>query len=53
LIIALCAINRVNAPHELVERLARELSEESAEAFSARFHLDRYHGAEQSLAPQA
>lgn len=49
LIIALCERDRVEAPRALVEELARSLSEESDEAFSARFHLDRYYGAEQSV----
>jgi 4-hydroxy-2-oxovalerate aldolase len=48
LIIALCERDRVNAPRALVEELARSLSTVGDEAFSARFHLDRYHGAEQS-----
>lgn len=51
LIVALCEKDRVSAPRPLVEQLARELSQEPDEAFSARFHLDRYHGAEQNPAP--
>ena len=51
LIIALCEKDRVNAPRALVEELARTLSAESDDAFSARFHLDRYHGAEQDPDP--
>lgn len=53
LIIALCEHDRVNAPRNLVERLARELSTESDQAFSARFHLERYHGAEQRTEPSS
>lgn len=49
LIIALCERDRVNAPRALVEELASSLSSESDEAFSARFHLERYYGAEQNL----
>lgn len=49
LIIALCERDKVNAPAALVEQLARQLSEESDDTFLARFRLDRYHGAEQSL----
>lgn len=49
LIIALCERDLVEAPRALVEELARSLSEESDEAFSARFHLERYYGAEQSF----
>jgi 4-hydroxy-2-oxovalerate aldolase len=48
LIIALCAEDRVNAPRDLVERIARRISEETEEVFTARFRLDRYFGAEQS-----
>jgi 4-hydroxy 2-oxovalerate aldolase len=48
LIIALCDHDRVNAPRGLVEHLARTLSAEGDDAFSARFHLERYHGAEQN-----
>lgn len=47
LIIALCERDRVNAPRALVEELARSLNAGGDEAFSARFHLDRYHGSEQ------
>jgi 4-hydroxy-2-oxovalerate aldolase len=48
LIIALCEQDKVNAPRELVEGIARRLSNEADEVFTARFHLERYHGAEQS-----
>ncbi|MCC2667804.1 MAG: 4-hydroxy-2-ketovalerate aldolase [Armatimonadetes bacterium] len=48
LILALCAVDRVNAPRELVERLAREQSNQGEEVFTARFHLERYFGAEQN-----
>lgn len=48
LIIALCEKDKVNAPRTLVEELARALSAEPEDAFSARFHLDRYYGAEQN-----
>jgi 4-hydroxy-2-oxovalerate aldolase len=51
LIIALCERDRVNAPRDLVEQLARSLQSGSDEAFSGRFHLDRYHGAEQTSDP--
>lgn len=50
LIIALCEQDKVNAPRELVERLAKELAARkvtSAEPVTARFHLDRYFGSEQ------
>ena len=51
LIIALCERDRVNAPRAVVEELARNLSAEGDQAFSARFHLERYHGAEQKSDP--
>jgi 4-hydroxy-2-oxovalerate aldolase len=51
LIIALCERDRVNAPRAVVEELARALSAEGDDAFSARFHLERYHGAEQKSDP--
>jgi 4-hydroxy 2-oxovalerate aldolase len=51
LIIALCERDRVNAPRAVVEELARALSEEGDDAFSARFHLERYFGAEQKPEP--
>ncbi len=51
LIVALCQHDRVNAPRELVENLARSLQAEGDEVFSGRFHLDRYHGAEQLSDP--
>jgi 4-hydroxy-2-oxovalerate aldolase len=51
LIIALCERDRVNAPRAIVEELARALSEEGDDAFSARFHLERYYGAEQKPEP--
>jgi 4-hydroxy-2-oxovalerate aldolase len=47
LIIAVCEENKVDAPRDLVERIARRISEESEEVFTARFRLDRYFGAEQ------
>lgn len=50
LIKALCERDRVNAPRALVEQLARELHDESG-VFTARFRLDRYHGAEQQSEP--
>ena len=47
LIIALTEEDKVNAPRELVDRLAQRLQVEGDEVFTARFRLDRYHGAEQ------
>jgi 4-hydroxy 2-oxovalerate aldolase len=51
LIIALCERDRVNAPRQLVEDIAKSLSQESDCAFSARFHLNRYYGSEQLPLP--
>lgn len=51
LIIALCERDKVNAPRAMVEDLARALSAQPESAFSARFDLDRYYGAEQNPAP--
>lgn len=48
LIIALCEQDRVDAPRALVEKLALQLSKEKDEAYSARFNLNRYYGAEQT-----
>ena len=47
LIIAVCEEDRVNAPRDLVDRIAQEISKETDDVFTARFRLDRYHGAEQ------
>lgn len=47
LIMAVCAEDKVNASREMVERLAKKLSEEMKEIYTARFRLDRYYGAEQ------
>ena len=47
LIMAVCAQDKVNAPRELVERMAQKLAEDSGEVYTARFGLDRYFGAEQ------
>lgn len=48
LIIALCEQDRVNAPKSLVESIAKKISQEKDETFTARFRLDRYYGAEQT-----
>jgi 4-hydroxy-2-oxovalerate aldolase len=47
LIINLCEENKIDAPRDTVERIAKRLSEEGEEVFTARFRLDKYHGAEQ------
>ena len=51
LIMALCEVNKMDAPKELVEAIAKQISEEGEEVFTARFRLDRYHGAEQEALP--
>lgn len=48
LMIAVCEEDKVNAPHDMVERIAQRISKESEDVFTARFHLDRYYGDEQS-----
>lgn len=48
LIESLCLVDKVNAPAELVERLARELKTDAGEVFTARFDFDEYFGSEQS-----
>jgi 4-hydroxy 2-oxovalerate aldolase len=47
LIMALCEENKVDAPRALLDRIAREISQEGEEVFTGRFRFDRYHGAEQ------
>lgn len=47
LILALTQVDKVNAPEELVERIARKLRS-TGEIFTARFEFDEYYGHEQS-----
>lgn len=47
LIMAVCEEDKVNAKPAMVDRIARHLSQEDEEVFTARFRLNRYHGAEQ------
>lgn len=47
LIMAVCEVDKVNAPVATVDRVAREISEQNEEIFTARFRLDRYFGTEQ------
>lgn len=48
LIVGVCEEDKVNAPPDLVDRVAARLrGEHEEEVFTARFRLDRYHGAEQ------
>ena len=52
LIISVCEENKVDAPAELVERKAREISEKTeykrSVALTSKFNFDRFHGSEQS-----
>lgn len=48
LIMAVCEVDKVNAPRELVDRVAQRLHNEGAEVVTARFRFDRYHGEEQA-----
>jgi 4-hydroxy 2-oxovalerate aldolase len=47
LIIGVCQLDKVNAPPELVERVAKQISAESDEVFTARYEFDEYFGDEQ------
>ena len=47
LIIALCEEDKVEAPRDLLDRIARTISQEHDGVFTGRFRFDRYHGAEQ------
>jgi 4-hydroxy-2-oxovalerate aldolase len=47
LIIAVCEQDKVDASRELLEQVAQKVQDETDEVFTARFRLDRYHGAEQ------
>lgn len=46
---ATCEDDKLNAPREreLVEQIAKKISQESEEVFTTRFRLDRYSGSEQ------
>jgi 4-hydroxy-2-oxovalerate aldolase len=48
LIIELCKHDKVNAPEELVARVAAGITEKEDQAFTSRFQLSRYHGDEQA-----
>lgn len=47
LLIKLCKKDKVNAPRELVEKIAQDLQGSDEEIFLSRFRLDQYHGSEQ------
>ena len=48
LIIKVCEIDKVNAPPQLVESLAKDIKSDADEVFTARFEFDEYFGDEQS-----
>lgn len=48
LIMGVCKFDKVNAPRELVERVAQQISTEPGEVFTARYDFDEYFGDEQS-----
>jgi 4-hydroxy-2-oxovalerate aldolase len=47
LIIELCAVDKVNAPEELVDTIAQKLRDASSDVPTARFRWDKYFGEEQ------
>lgn len=47
LIIALCAIDKVNAPDDVVDRLAVGIRDKATDAPTARYHWEKYFGSEQ------
>ena len=47
LIVRLCEIDRINAPSDLVRRVAGEIRSESTGEFSPGYHFDEYFGHEQ------
>lgn len=47
LIMRVCEVDKVNAPEDLVERLAHELSNPDAHLYLGGFGFDKYHGDEQ------
>jgi 4-hydroxy-2-oxovalerate aldolase len=49
LIIEVCEENKINASHEMVERIAVKLSKEPAEVFTSKFWMDEYYGNEQQM----
>jgi 4-hydroxy-2-oxovalerate aldolase len=48
LIMKVCEIEKVNAPPELIERVAKQLDAEADEVFTARYEFDEYFGNEQT-----
>jgi 4-hydroxy-2-oxovalerate aldolase len=49
LIIGLCRVDKVNAPPEVVERVAQQIRQDGEEVFTARYEFDEYVGQEQTL----
>jgi hypothetical protein len=47
LILRLTKQNKTTAPADLVEEIAKKISQEAEEVFTARFEFDEYHGEEQ------
>lgn len=47
LVMGVCEHDKVSAPRELVEKVARQIDSDSHEVYTARFHLDQYYGNEQ------
>jgi 4-hydroxy-2-oxovalerate aldolase len=47
LIMGVCNIDKVHAAEELVESVAAEIAKKKEEVYTAKFRLDRFHGAEQ------
>jgi 4-hydroxy-2-oxovalerate aldolase len=52
LIVKLCEKNKVSAPRALVEEIAKSLAGKAEPVFTARFHLERFYGAEQNLSEE-
>jgi len=48
LIMRVCEIDKVNAPPDLVEKVARQLDVEADGVFTARYEFDEYFGSEQT-----
>lgn len=48
LIIGVCEFDKVNAPDELVERIAKRNAKEAEEIYTAKFGLDKFYGEEQT-----
>lgn len=49
LIIEVCEENKIDAPREMIERIADKLSKETDVVFTAKFRMDQYYGNEQQM----